>query len=51
MRLYMLITTVNMWFARVVYERDAWDEASRRLLEFGNIYTMILAGLAAWLFG
>lgn len=27
MRLSYLIRTVNLWFMRVVYERDAWDEA------------------------
>ncbi|MCE5229144.1 M48 family metallopeptidase [bacterium] len=26
MRLSYLIHSVNLWFARVVYERDAWDE-------------------------
>ena len=26
MRLTYLIRSVNMWFARVVYERDAWDQ-------------------------
>jgi Zn-dependent protease with chaperone function len=26
MRLTFLIRTVNLWFARVVYERDGWDE-------------------------
>lgn len=25
MRLYYIIARVNLWFARVVYERDAWD--------------------------
>ena len=27
MRISYLIRRVNGWFARVVYERDAWDEA------------------------
>ena len=27
MRLTYLIQSINAWFARVVYERDAWDEA------------------------
>ncbi|MBX3420694.1 MAG: trypsin-like peptidase domain-containing protein [Pirellulaceae bacterium] len=26
MRLNFLIRAINLWFARVVYERDAWDE-------------------------
>ncbi len=26
MRLSVLIRSINMWFARVVYERDEWDE-------------------------
>jgi Zn-dependent protease with chaperone function len=26
MRLYGLIMRINMWFARLVYERDQWDE-------------------------
>jgi len=31
MRLGQLISRVNAWFERVVYERDSWDEASRVL--------------------
>jgi predicted Zn finger-like uncharacterized protein len=27
MRLYALIMRVNLWFARVVYERDEWDQS------------------------
>jgi len=27
MRLSYIIRTINLWFIRVVYERDAWDEA------------------------
>ena len=26
MRLTVLVRTINLWFARVVYERDAWDQ-------------------------
>ncbi|HVU85770.1 MAG TPA: M48 family metallopeptidase [Pirellulales bacterium] len=33
MRLTYVIRSVNAWFARVVYERDAWDE---RLVSWGN---------------
>ena len=31
MRLSFLVRTINMWFARVVYERDAWDEKMNEL--------------------
>ncbi len=30
MRLSYLIRTINLWFARVAYERDAWDVALER---------------------
>ena len=33
MRLTYVIRTVNFWFARVVYERDAWDVALDEWLE------------------
>lgn len=33
MRLSYLIRRVNGWFARVVYERDAWDEAIKEWAE------------------
>ncbi|MBL9124842.1 MAG: M48 family metalloprotease [Planctomycetaceae bacterium] len=33
MRLTYVIRSVNAWFARVVYERDAWDE---RLVQWGQ---------------
>ena len=35
MRLTLIIRSVNYWFARVVYERDAWDERLRAIA--GNI--------------
>ena len=35
MRLSYLIRSINMWFARVVYERDEWDETARRMVRRG----------------
>ena len=29
MRLTYLVRTISMWFTRVVYERDSWDEVAR----------------------
>ncbi len=52
MRLYVLIMMVNMWFARVVYERDAWDATLENWSNQGNFYVVILVGairLAVWL--
>jgi predicted Zn finger-like uncharacterized protein len=52
MRLYVLIMMVNMWFARVVYERDAWDETLENWSKQGNFYVMILVALvrlAVWI--
>jgi Zn-dependent protease with chaperone function len=52
MRLQILIMSINMWFARVVYDRDAWDLALAEWSTNGNIYSMVIAGiarLAVWL--
>jgi predicted Zn finger-like uncharacterized protein len=52
MRLYALIMTINMWFARVVYERDSWDETLEQATNSGNGYITVLAALtrfAVWL--
>jgi Zn-dependent protease with chaperone function len=52
MRLYVLIMTINHWFARVVYERDAWDEALVASSKNGDIRVMVLVRLvrlAVWL--
>jgi predicted Zn finger-like uncharacterized protein len=52
MRLYALIMTVNVWFARVVYERDSWDHNLEQASKTGNGYIVILAmltRLAVWL--
>ncbi len=52
MRLYALIMTINMWFARVVYERNSWDQTLEQASKCGNYYIMILAAftrLAVWL--
>jgi Zn-dependent protease with chaperone function len=35
MRFWYVIHSVNLWFARVVYERDAWDERIAELWEDG----------------
>jgi hypothetical protein len=46
MRLTYVIRSVNYWFARVVYERDAWDEGLARWSSAGNGYVMAIAGVA-----
>jgi predicted Zn finger-like uncharacterized protein len=51
-RLYSLITRVNRWFARVVYERDEWDETFVAWSSDDNGLIMVLGGLtrlAIWL--
>ena len=52
MRLSYVINRINFWFARVVYERDAWDErlveAGRRAGGFLSV-TISLAQLCVWL--
>jgi len=37
MRLTYLIRTISMWFTRVVYERDEWDERLRHWAEQADI--------------
>jgi Zn-dependent protease with chaperone function len=52
MRLGVIIRMVNLWFARVVYERDAWDENLEAMAAYNNVYLQILGGLtrlAVWL--
>ncbi len=47
MRLSYIIRTVNAWFARVVYERDAWDEwLASWVSEAEDWRVMIVGGLA-----
>lgn len=51
MRLTYIIRSVNEWFARVVYERDAWDESLEGLaqVEDGRLAIVIgCARLAVW---
>jgi len=52
MRLYVLIMMVNMWFARVVYERDSWDDALEAWSKQGNFYVIAIVAairLAVWI--
>jgi Zn-dependent protease with chaperone function len=51
MRLTYLIRSVNNWFARVVYERDDWDEHLARGCEEGDRLAPLfwLAALCVWL--
>lgn len=52
MRLSMLIWKVNRWFARVVYERDEWDQTLENWVQSGEIWIKLLglvAKLAVWL--
>jgi Zn-dependent protease with chaperone function len=52
MRLTYIIRSVNFWFARVVYERDSWDERLIRWSEQGESRMRIvlyLSRLFVWL--
>lgn len=51
MRLSYVIRSVNGWLARVVYERDDWDEALARGRESGGwlAVALLLATLCVWL--
>ncbi len=46
MRLTVLIRSINLWFARVVYERDSWDEDLVARSSDGNWMVMVVALLA-----
>ncbi|WP_435011366.1 M48 family metalloprotease [Tundrisphaera lichenicola] len=46
MRLSILIRSINHWFARVVYERDEWDETLESWSSGGNIWVMLVVGVA-----
>jgi hypothetical protein len=52
MGLSTLIWRINLWFARVVYERDEWDATLEAYSSGGEGWVVILAGLtrlAVWL--
>ena len=51
MRLTAIVRSVNAWFARVVYERDAWDDKLERwsTLDWRLASVMSVARLAVWL--
>src|SRR5262249_13133614 len=47
-----LIMRVNLWFARVVYQRDEWDEQLESWSSENHVFVILLAGvtrLAVWL--
>jgi len=47
MRVTYLIVQVNRWFARVVYERDAWDQwLAAWVMETNDWRSMIIAAIA-----
>ncbi len=46
MRLSYLIRRVNGWFARVVYERDAWDETLASWAADDSIWVGLMVGCA-----
>jgi Zn-dependent protease with chaperone function len=47
MRLTYIIRTINRWFARVVYERDAWDVVLEQLAEESeHLLLSLVVGLA-----
>lgn len=37
-----VLRRINLWFARVVYQRDSWDVALINLSRGGNGYTMVI---------
>ena len=53
MRLTYLIRSINMWFARVVYERDAWDERLHHWAGgngfFGGSLVLYASSLMVWI--
>lgn len=52
MRLTYIVPTINGWFARVVYQRDAWDEWLEETadeLDFRVGWVLQLARLGVWL--
>jgi predicted Zn finger-like uncharacterized protein len=52
MRLSLLIRSINMWFARVVYERDEWDETLDSWTSDNHgiiIIIALLVKLSVWL--
>ncbi len=44
-RLMVLVSSINAWFARVVYERDTWDQTLESWSSPENGQLMILGGL------
>src|SRR5262245_16959750 len=46
MRLTFIVRSVNAWFARVVYERDAWDDRLRSSAERSDFRVGIILHLA-----
>ena len=52
MRVHLMISLINHWFARVVYERDEWDYQLEQLSKNGQAQLMLLGGicrLVVWL--
>ena len=52
MRLSTMIRSINAWFARVVYERDSWDEHLESWSRGGDVRVMAIVWtfrLAVWL--
>jgi Zn-dependent protease with chaperone function len=50
MRLTYVIRTINGWFARVVYDRDGWDESLDNVAADGGHWLIQLPALVAKLF-
>lgn len=46
LRLHFLIAHSRIWFARVAFERDGWDERVEEFYEGGNWQVKTIAGLA-----
>ncbi|MCP4571414.1 MAG: M48 family metalloprotease [bacterium] len=46
MRLSHLIRSINFWFARVVHERDGFDETLDGMMDSGALWLMAIGGVA-----
>lgn len=46
MGLSYIIRSISFWFARVVYERDEFDQALTEMLESSSLWLMIIGGIS-----
>ncbi|MDY7038783.1 MAG: M48 family metalloprotease, partial [Thermodesulfobacteriota bacterium] len=50
-RLTFIIRSINLWFSRIVYDRDIWDEKIKKWSEEGNVGIRILCNMARFFGG